>query len=437
MGVSKADRGWNCRENEPWIKKLNYSITSTVSENKSEEENPKHKIRHLDRGNSGVGVGEQRLSLEIPPAQWHLANSGNPILWSCLKRPTLEKMQRSLKREFEEPDDLISELAGSHYMSKDGTGIDNERLMDDAKAHYLSVNGRTPDEYLDKMRRDELKGFTEKINDSWKISTGEFQREIIVNKNRDSGIKGWNDDSFPISELVKIDKLRAIRILTGVTRNGGNDPAPIWDSEKGKPWGLAEYENGEGIYFGFDLKWIDLLANRYMESGRIDGMNDIWANSMWPEIKEQIKLTEPSDIAKIVVLHTFSHLLMKEICNIAGYPMSSLSERLYVDKRPAGRIARIGILIYVTGSGNAGTLGGLSSLATPELVYEIIQRTLENVNYCSNDPVCGSHVPESNRASSNGASCHACTLLPEVSCEFGNILLDRVSIEPEVADDAL
>jgi len=33
MGVSTADRGWNCRGNVPWIKKSNYSITSTKSEN--------------------------------------------------------------------------------------------------------------------------------------------------------------------------------------------------------------------------------------------------------------------------------------------------------------------------------------------------------------------------------------------------------------------
>ena len=434
MGVNKSDRGWYCRGNTPWLKRTNYSITG-VSQEDSEEN--KHRIRHMDRGNSGVGVGEQRLSLEIPPVQWHLANSSKPILMGCLKRPTLEKMQQRLRYEFEDPDDLISELAGSEYLVDDGSAINTDRLLEDATAHYLSINNRTPQEYLDKLRRDELKGFTEKISNNWTLSTGEFQREIVVNSERKSTIDGWYDDSFPISELVQIEKMRAIRILTGVTRNGGNEPAPIWDKESGAPWGLAEYENGEGIYFGLDLNWIHLLANRYLESGRVDAMNHIWANNMWPEVKEQIKLIEPLDIAKVVVLHTFSHLLMKEICTVAGYPMSSLSERLYVDKREGGRIARIGVLIYVTGAGNAGTMGGLSSLAAPELIYSIVRRALESVHHCSNDPICGSHIPQKNLASSNGASCHACTLLPEVSCEFGNVLLDRSSIAPEVADDEM
>jgi len=132
-----------------------------------------------------------------------------------------------------------------------------------------------------------------------------------------------------------------------------------------------------------------------------------------------------------------SHLMMKEICNIAGYPMSSLTERLYIDKRPGGRIAKAGILIFVTGAGNAGTLGGLSSLATPEIVYEVMQRALESAEHCSNDPICGCHEPTQDRASSNGAACHACTLLPEVTCELGNLLLDRSALIPEVADDAL
>lgn len=434
MGVSKSDRGWFCRGNSPWLKRTNYSITG-IAEQDSEEN--KHRIRHMDRGNSGVGVGEQRLSLEIPPVQWHLANSSNPILMGCLKRPSLEKMQQRLRYELEDPDDLFFELAGSEYLNADGLTIDAEKLLDDATSHFLSVNNRTPQEYLEQLRRDELKGFTEKSGNEYALSTGEFQREIMVNSERKSPVEGWSDDSFPILELVKVEKMRAIRILTGVTRNGGNDPAPIWDKDSGTPWGLAEYENGEGIYFGIKLEWIELLARRYLDDGRVDAMSHIWANNMWPEIKEQIRLTSPIDIARIVVLHSFSHLLMKEICSVAGYPMSSLSERLYVDKRSEDKIARIGVLVYVTGAGNAGTMGGLSSLATPQMIYSIVQRALESVHTCSNDPICGSHQPQKNLASSNGASCHACTLLPEVSCEFGNVLLDRVSIAPEVADDEM
>jgi len=434
MGVTSTTRGWPCGEHMPWINRPNFGVR-LPSDNEDDE---RHKIQHLDRGNSGVGVGEQRLSLEIPPAQWHLATSKHPILWGILGRQNEASMRRRLEMELEEPEELIRELASSDYITEDGMGLDNKRFIEDTIDHYRSARQRDPEEYIDNMRKDELKGFTEKgEEDRWIRSTGEFQREIVVNRYRECSVPGWNDDSFPISDLVKIDKLRAIRILTGVTRAGGNVAAPIWDKDDGNPWGLAEYENGEGIYFGFDMNWLKDKVEQYLDSERIRHMHHVWDRNVWPEVKEQMQLTEESDISMLVILHTMSHLMMKEICNIAGYPMSSLTERLYIDKRPGGRVAKAGVLIFVTGAGNAGTLGGLSSLAEPEIIYEVIQRAFESAENCSNDPICGCHKPRRDRASSNGAACHTCILLPEITCELGNLLLDRSALFPEVAQDAV
>lgn len=47
--------------------------------------------------------------------------------------------------------------------------------------------------------------------------------------------------------------------------------------------------------------------------------------------------------------------------------------------------------------------------------------------WCSGDPIC-SLSEHQGYNSLNYAACHACTLLPETSCEFKNLLLDRISI---------
>ena len=57
---------------------------------------------------------------------------------------------------------------------------------------------------------------------------------------------------------------------------------------------------------------------------------------------------------------------------------------------------------------------------------------LQEASWCSSDPLCIESKSQGFN-SLNYAACHACTLLPETSCEALNCLLDRASIvgEPE------
>ena len=61
---------------------------------------------------------------------------------------------------------------------------------------------------------------------------------------------------------------------------------------------------------------------------------------------------------------------------------------------------------------------------------------LENSSWCSNDPIC---IDSRNQgyASLNYAACHACSLLPETSCECSNILLDRGALIETTNDPSL
>jgi hypothetical protein len=87
-----------------------------------------------------------------------------------------------------------------------------------------------------------------------------------------------------------------------------------------------------------------------------------------------------------------------------------------------------GVLVYLTSSDSDGSLGGLISIAqNKNLLEKIMRKMIQKALWCSADPFCLNSNGQGFE-SLNYAACHDCTLLPETSCEFRNVLLDRVSI---------
>ena len=86
-----------------------------------------------------------------------------------------------------------------------------------------------------------------------------------------------------------------------------------------------------------------------------------------------------------------------------------------------------GILIYTSSSDSDGSLGGLVRNAQPESFGRIFKNMLSEASWCASDPICIQSQAQG-YYSLNYAACHACTLLPETSCEIRNCLLDRNSI---------
>ena len=87
-----------------------------------------------------------------------------------------------------------------------------------------------------------------------------------------------------------------------------------------------------------------------------------------------------------------------------------------------------GILIYVAVADEEGSLGGLMELAKPERFLRLLTAAFETASWCSLDPVCAEqegHGPDL----LNRAACHACALVPEPSCPYGNVLLDRAFVK--------
>ena len=142
-----------------------------------------------------------------------------------------------------------------------------------------------------------------------------------------------------------------------------------------------------------------------------------------------VRLAAPPQVSpRFLLLHTLAHLLVRELETAAGYPAASLKERIYSHAGgEPDQLSMAGILIYVAVPDTEGSLGGLTQQAEPRRFLRLLTGAVEAAAWCSMDPVCGEqegHGP----GLLNRAACHACTLVPEPSCVYGNVLLDRTFV---------
>jgi hypothetical protein len=123
------------------------------------------------------------------------------------------------------------------------------------------------------------------------------------------------------------------------------------------------------------------------------------------------------------MLHSLSHLLIKQLSFECGYSVASLSERIYCAENNDGK-QMAGIFIYTASGDSEGTLGGLVRQGRRDALPNIFKKAISSAKTCSNDPVCIlSHGQ--GRDALNLAACHACALLPETCCKESNAFLDR------------
>lgn len=129
-------------------------------------------------------------------------------------------------------------------------------------------------------------------------------------------------------------------------------------------------------------------------------------------------------LATFLFIHTFSHILIKELEFLTGYPATSLSERLYINENDMQ-----GVFIY-TMAGAEGSFGGLVSQANSERFTKILYSALARAKDCASYPICY-HSDGQGVGGLNLASCYSCGLLPETSCEEFNSYLDRAMLIDE------
>lgn len=135
---------------------------------------------------------------------------------------------------------------------------------------------------------------------------------------------------------------------------------------------------------------------------------------------------------RYVLLHTLSHLLIRQLSVECGYSGASIKERIY-STYPGSTHNMAGILLYTSSSDSDGSLGGLVRNALPEQFELIFRNMIQEASWCSSDPICIDSKAQG-YDSLNYAACHACTLLPETCCEMRNCLLDRGAVVGSISD---
>jgi hypothetical protein len=224
-----------------------------------------------------------------------------------------------------------------------------------------------------------------------------------------------------IQHLVRVDRLKAVRVFSGFTRLGGEDIVPP-DIIGQSDWLPAVELYGEGIFIALDESKLYQWGQHPKVLLRLKKLQLRFVQS---------RRNEPNPLTpRFMLLHTLSHLLMRQIESEGGYPAASLIERIYCSTAPE---PMAGILIHVAVPDIAGSLGGLAELAEPKRFLGILSRAIEHAHWCSLDPVCSEHEGQG-PSLLNRAACHACTLVPEPACEYGNTLLDRCFVKGDNAD---
>ena len=314
----------------------------------------------------------------------------------------------------EEIEDAIVEIDKGYPLYGQSISVDDLR-----KSEYGALTDHIPD------LRDDEDFVTRHHTVAWRMLHDRFA----------DGIARRTVDA--IDRLVAVDRLKEIMVSRGFSRAGGDQLRPDIINES--DWLPAVELYGEGIFFTLDetilAHWeanttlharSDAFARRYNQSELHDRPPDIFVTP------------------RLLLCHTLAHLLIRQLETVAGYPAASLKERLYCagggaptgesrGDEPTTNSPMAGILIYVAVADEEGSLGGLAELAEPERFLRLLTGALEAANWCSLDPVCGEregHGP----GLLNGAACHACALVPETSCEHGNILLDRTFVQGNGGD---
>lgn len=227
------------------------------------------------------------------------------------------------------------------------------------------------------------------------------------------------------SRIIRITRLREVRVLIGFTRVDAPDPDAdeqpnVVTLSKGKDerWLPAAEINGEGIFIEFNR---ETLAE-WIQSDAVKGLSQKYADSYREFCKSKDWTITTVRNATYVLMHTFAHLMIKQMSMSSGYSSSAIRERIYFGDKMAG------VLLYTGSPDKEGSLGGLVELGNIEHMTALMRDAFQEALVCTNDPECMSNLPAGKNL--NGAACHSCCMISETACENGNRMLDRGLVVP-------
>ena len=222
-----------------------------------------------------------------------------------------------------------------------------------------------------------------------------------------------------VSRLVAVNRLKEIVVLEGFRRINNQGITVPPDIEGKSDWLPAIELYGEGIFFTLDETMLQSWETQPALQERAEKLQRRIAQH-GENFENEIDVSP-----RFLLLHTLAHIIIRGLEAEVGYPAASLKERIYCK---TGAEPMAGILIYVGVPDRVGSLGGLMELAGPRRFRHLLSNAFDRARWCSLDPVCSEHEGQG-PALLNRAACHACVLVPETSCIYKNILLDRTLIK--------
>ena len=224
----------------------------------------------------------------------------------------------------------------------------------------------------------------------------------------------WFDRVMVVRRLREV---RALQRFTRILPPWSGDPeeyrAPL--STDPLNWLPGVEVLGEGVFLRLDENRLAAWESNPSVIGRASLIDARYRQKCDEQGLQPDRVVSP----RLLMIHTLAHVIIDQWSLDSGYPAASLRERIYVSSRMAG------LLVYTATGDSAGSLGGVVGQASPELLDRSLQEAMERAGWCSADPVCCESQAQGTE-SLNLAACHSCVLLPEVSCEEMNQLLDRV-----------
>ena len=363
--------------------------------------------RVLQRSANNVYYSVNKSALTIPPWSEKLQSifaAKETLFDDIFDEEDEEETIRRLKKQFKKDPELY--------------GGDEKAFIDAAFFRYRDVHV-VPDEKS--LRMDEYRAFCGPDMDD----------ELF----RTEGVEVPGFISKYVSQIKLVKKLREVMVLQGFRRIL---PAAITNADERKELGLSNdpfspiSKNvtnwlpaielfGEGIFIQLNeemvSEWEQRLASRYSKMAERHAKDSAkWIGH------DMFDGSSP----RFVLLHTLSHLLIKQLTSQCGYATASIKEKIY--STIVGKDFKMcGFLIYTSATDTDGSLGGLVREGYSDRIKTTFENMLQESTWCSNDPLCIESESQG-YLGLNYAACHACSLLPETSCEAMNCLIDRASV---------
>lgn len=365
-------------------------------------------VRALLRGASNIYFPVTASAISIPPLS-------NKVVIEMQKRGNqfISAMQ-GIKKEQGEIDvdtfvDMFRNGGFRHYSPdeiRDGISI----ILEEAESGAQKLN----EQQQKKRERSALV-----IQCSEDDDENEFQNYVVP----DVELSGFLNSY--LEKLVMVERLREVRAIRGFQRV---ESSPVADSYTQGCSPLSKYHSdwlpaievrGEGIYLELSIAALrDWEAEAVVESHLKPLVGNYNKYSKERGIELDMDMVRPG----YLMIHTLSHLLIKQLSLECGYSSASIRERIYHSS--GNEEEYCGVLLYTASASTDGTLGGLVRQGEPENLERMIKSALDNARWCSSDPLCIESDGQGVDAL-NLAACHACALVSETSCEQRNLLLDR------------